>query len=963
MRHLCNPSSLAEPEKYMNINLSFKYWEKHRKRAFSIIFAIAVSMAALTCAAFLARSVSVANLENALDVGGNYDVILPDISAENLDNYENDRRFSATGVLYRGGTINGYGSENFYFGALSDSAVDLYHFTAGSGRYPEKSGEITAYRSFFEANGCAARVGNKLNLELCDFEGNVIRKGEFTIAGVLEDEGGTGISRYLPTGRHGSDNQDSYTFPQVFLCRDDMPENSACDLLANYAVGTDIRQMEDEFVDKGIGVYDGGRIMTMTAIALAPTMELSEEGLNAALCNAHKDFYAYALIPVFSVIVLVVAFVSVYNVIATSLSERKKQFAMLRCIGMEKRQTIKMALTETLFMVAVGMVIGFILGVAVYMGILAFQKTAGINVYPAFRVNQVIQATTVNPYVFPAVSCFICSFLAVLLPYVKEFNRSPIESMGHDNSVTRRKPLGIKNRTAVLGKMSGGIRQNLSGFLIILIVIWTAVFGYSYFSAQTIHDNYAYELKLEDSQLMGLDYLAQRDFESSSAGSMQLNRHGSGIPPELADKIYSGSDVKAVYAMIEAKSTKAVYGAGEVKEEVLEALSAANIEYKAQTGLEELYEKSLRKQGYHEDEMLFNIPTVGVSIDTIDFLAQYLTDGSIDREKLLSGEEVLILQTGVEVPYAVGDRIPMTDVVIEDPVAEEFDFSMGTVPGGYEPDFYYQYTDIENPFDIPGYAFGMRCDYEVTVGGHIVITDPEIATFFNTTGMTGNCSFNILCAVDAFSQWGLPDRNYSKLGVKLAEHADIDRFEELWYSVVGNSREVSSTSTAAVLRKMNGVTKTNISIFYAMIIIVIVLGLVGIINAANLRIRRQLRTYSILRAIGFSKAGLMIMILKQGLVYVVIGTLTSFIPLCFFEIVRQIADKAEVGMITVQDGRFDIPWQGLFPTYIELFAQPVFSTACVVFVMMCLLTMLSNVIPAMWIARKNITEALRTDDF
>ena len=109
------------------------------------------------------------------------------------------------------------------------------------------------------------------------------------------------------------------------------------------------------------------------------------------------------------------------------------------------------------------------------------------------------------------------------------------------------------------------------------------------------------------------------------------------------------------------------------------------------------------------------------------------------------------------------------------------------------------------------------------------------------------------------------------------------------------------------------------------------------------------------------------MVLKQGLSYAVIGSVTSFVPLFFFEIFRQIAIKANnagVGMmITVQNGRLDIPWQGLFPSGIELFDQPVLLIICGIFAMMCLVILLSNVIPAIWIARKNITEALRNDDF
>ena len=946
----------------MKLNLSLKYWGKHKRRALTIIFAIAISMASLTCAAFLARSASVAYLEGQLDYSGAYDVIIPDISEENLNNYESDERFSAAGVLYRGGTITTYGGKSFHFGALSDSAVDLYHFTTGAGRYPERSGEITAIRSFFEANGCSAKIGSTLTLELCDLEGNVFQKKEFTIAGVIENERGTTINRTTLSGVN------DYAFPQVFLYYDDLPENCKRDLLANYAISTDIRQMKAEFEDKGIAFHDGGRIMMMNVSALAPMTEISEAGLNETLGEAHKDFYAYALIPTFSGIVLIVAFVSIYNVISTSLSERKRQLAMLRCIGMERRQTVRMALTEALFMVIGSMAIGFVIGVAVYIGILAFQKSAGINVYPSFRVNKVIQATTVNPYVFPAVSCFICSFSAVLLPYIREISSSPVESMREDNPVTAGKAFGIKSRRAVLGKMSGGVRQNLSCFIIVLIVIWTAVFGYAYFSAQSILDSNVYRRALENSRLTGLDYLAQRDFYTARLASSQINRHGSGIPPEFAAGIYESSDVQVVYGMIEAQSTKAVYRANEAAEEILTALSAANIDSNVYlTGLEELHEKTLRKQGYLEDEILFNIPTIGVTMEALDFLSQYLVDGSIDREKLLSGEEILLLQTAEHSPYSVGDSIPMTDVVIDDPVAEEFDFSHGYVPDGYEPDFYFKYTDIDNPDSYPGYAFGMRHDYEVTVAGHMMITDPDIAAFFHTEGVIGDCGFNILCVTDAFPQWGLPDRNYSKLGVKLAEGADIERFEELWYSTIGNSREIGSTSVAAIYRQMNSATRTNLSVFYAIIAIVIVLGLVGIINSTNLRIRRQLHTYSILRAIGFSRRGLVAMVLKQGLVYAVIGSITSFIPLGFFEIVRQIANKpfqSGVGeVLTIQNGRIDIPWYHLFPRYIELFAQPVLLIICVVFAMMCLVILLSNVIPAIWIARKNITEALRNDDF
>ncbi len=68
-----------------------RYWLCHKGRALSILFAIAASMAALTSAAFLARSSSAAELESRLDVSGNYDIILTDLTEERIETYMGGR--------------------------------------------------------------------------------------------------------------------------------------------------------------------------------------------------------------------------------------------------------------------------------------------------------------------------------------------------------------------------------------------------------------------------------------------------------------------------------------------------------------------------------------------------------------------------------------------------------------------------------------------------------------------------------------------------------------------------------------------------------------------------------------------------------------------------------------------------------------------------------------------------------
>ena len=946
----------------MKINLSLKYWGKHKLRAFSIIFAIAVSMAAMTCATFLARSSSVAFFEIGRDAIGDFDLLLANTSEENLERYQFDERFSETGILYRGGTAASSGAAEYIFGALSENAESLYYFTPEAGRYPQKSGEITATRTFLEANGCAAEVGNRITLVLRDFDGNIVGEREFTIVGVLWDQrDGRTIER-----AYRFPNREEFVFPQVFLWHGDLQENISRSLMVQCTMSADLESVRSELNENEIDYFFNNRMTHWNAITFSLPYGDSEEDLYNSLKYAHKDFYARTLIPIFTAVVMITAFVSISSVMSTSLSERKRQLAMLRCIGMEKRKGLLMALGESLVMVAIGIAAGFLVGIGAYLLALFIQKELlGIHVYYAFTVHPVIAATTADPYILPAAACFITGFLATLIPYLIELNKSPVEGLHENRSSKRKIGFRVKGKTAVLGKISGGFRQNISFLIIVTVVIWAAVFGYSFFAAHTEIRTRAQRDKI-DTELMGLDYLAQRS-EFYALGNAQLNRHNLGLSPESVAKISENNDVETSFAAIEAKSTKAVYNSETVDEEIANALSSTNSYNQVLIGDMEQLIATMSAQGYLENEALYNIPTLGVSSETLDMLSEFIIEGNYNKEKLLSGEEILILNTSRNSPYSVGDIIPMTDIVIDDPIAEEFDFSYGAIPENAVPSFYYVFPDDPTGYEWPCYAFGTRRDYSVTVGGIVNITDENISSFFQTDGLVGNCGFNILCADSAFEKWGLPDRNPTKLGVKLSKNANLADFEKLWFSVIGSSSKVGSSSVTAIRRSLNTIERSNMSIFAAVIITVVILGLVGIVNSVNLRVRRGLRSYSTLRAVGLPKKGLIALIMRQGLICAVMGAITSLIPLGVYEAFRRTAHEFVLndGIMIGFDanGRYDIKWQQDFPFHIEIWKQPIFLIILAVLAAVCAVILISNMIPARWIAKKNITEALRNDDF
>ena len=954
----------------MKINLSLKYWGKHKLRAFSIIFAIAMSMAAMTCAAFLARSSTMATVERLLDKTGNYDLLFIDASEEILSRYRNDGRFSETGILYRSGNVSVPGGMEAVYGGISSGAEGIFHFTLEDGRYPQKSGEIAAYRTFLEANGCAAKVGNTLTLELRDFDGNVLSRREYTVVGVLWDQTGNvmngddgiihrGAPVYDEDRFWRGEYREDFTLPWVYMCEEELPEDSVRDLMAT--APSALKEVEAELNESGVDYITTQRIECLRSLVLSAKNIDTEEYLIGTLWNARKDVYSRWFIPVITVVIVLVGFVSISSVISTSLSERRRQFAMLRCIGMEKRRVLSMAFAETMALVVIGIAAGFALGIGGYMLTLFIQKNLlGLHAYVAFKVHPVVKATNVNPYVLPAAASLLCSIPAVLVPYLIELRRSPVEGLSDNPKLTRKKSIRVKGKAAILGKISGGFKQNIPLFIIIVAVMWSAVFGYAFFAGEvkmrTFHERNAI-----DEGLMGLDYNAHIDYLNETFGNAQINRHSRGISAEQALKLSESPETEAVYKVIEAKSTKAVYGADTVDEKIDSYLYSSELRRNT-NGMEKWVEDSLRVQGY-ENELLYNIPTLGVSAETLDMLSEFLVEGSINKEKLLSGEEVLILRKERESPYSVGDVIPMTDIVIAETEFEEFDFSQGKVPENAVPNFTYTFPEWpDNIWD--GYAFGTRCDYNVTVGGFVKITDEVPGTFFKTDSLHGNCGFNILCAEEAFQRWGLPDRNYTKVGVKLVKKADTEEFEKLWLGVIANSSGVVQSSIAMLKRNYDGIVNLKMSIFGASIISVVILGLVGIVNSVNLRVRRGLRSYSTLRAVGLSKRGLFGLILRQGLIYAVIGAVTSLIPLGSYEHLRVFAlENLDIQIPADDEGYLHFSWMNNFPYSVKIWEQPIFLIICGALLAVCAVILISNIIPARWIAKKNITEALRNDDF
>ena len=961
----------------MKINLSLKYWLNHRSRAFSVILAVAMAMAALTCTTFLVRGACQTALTGHLDACMFADFTLIDVDGETIKKYQNDERVTGSGLLYRDGKVKISEGVEYVFGAMTEKGAPLYHFPFEVGDYPQKSGEIAMTRTMLESLGYPVGVGMTVSVDLYDLEDNPIGNREFIVSGVFKDQ-----SEYFfePIDRkYGSPDifasaaasNNYYIGPLVFLHYDDLSPNARTDLmLAAGESNEGYYSLRDELVENKIKYIKSYKNLQIGIVTnqFGLTGDTEEEML-AALKYSLPDEYTRTLIPVFTAVTVIVAFVSIFSVVSTSLTERRRQLAMLRCIGMTKKKAFMMMLSEALVIVAIGLVIGFVLGVGAYLAVFYVQKNVlGLETYLAFSVHPAVVSMTVSPYILPLVSCFICGFLAMVIPSLIELRRSPVEGLQSRSGKKRKALFKFKNKTLLIGKISGGLPQNLPYYIIVIAVMWSGVFGWTYFSAKTDRETRRLRDVL-DNDLLGVDYLANRE-EFNPLGNAQLNQHFSGIAPEYAEKITNYPEVEKVFKAMEIRSTKVIFERGSLDEKSEKTIAPLNTENMITMELDDLFYKTLEFQGYAENEALYNVPSVAVTTDTFEELSKYLVEGEINADKLRSGEEVLVVKLGDSELFSVGDTVSMTDVVIEDKAAEEYDFQRGGVPEGAEISFYFKYPDEERDDLVsPGYAFGKRKDFTVKIGGVLKFDDDDpICEFYRTLSLVGGRRiFQFICDENAVSAWGLPDRNYTKLGVKLIEKADVDEFEKTWYEVVRSSPKIKSNSLAKVLRELNNKSNANASVFFAIIITVVILGLVGIVNSANLRVRKGLQSYSTVRALGLSKNKLTGIIMRQGVVCALWGAVSSLIPLGVFEFFKQLSfkllDEHQWLIERDENGILNFKWYDSFPWHIDPLAQPVYIIIPIVFAAVCAVIIISNIIPARWIARKNITEALRNDDF
>ena len=240
-----------------------------------------------------------------------------------------------------------------------------------------------------------------------------------------------------------------------------------------------------EAVSKILGIYikDKGKKVKDTAEEISKTLKEDSKNdsikmaVNKSLLrlqNANLQGYESSTDNVIAtlemmrnvliVIVAVSGIIIMYNSFNLSLVERRKQYGILKSLGIKNSSLYVMILFEALVLSVAGIVIGYICGMVGDYLVVGYINDTLVNVIKSMGVENDLQmsliyTTNIHAFYLVAISTGITVVLAAMIPAIKSTRISPIENIrGKDDYVVSTK----KVKTSNISKKLFGIEFDLA---------------------------------------------------------------------------------------------------------------------------------------------------------------------------------------------------------------------------------------------------------------------------------------------------------------------------------------------------------------------------------------------------------------------------------------------------------------------------------------------------------------------
>lgn len=876
--------------------LSHRFFWYYKKQCLLVCFAVVISVMVLTNALLLMRSSLATEYEMGLNEAGNYNFVFSHMSLTMCENLQASHYFSSIGVLWDEGSIV-VGDETYQLVSSDDEGIQLYHQNCREGHYPQNETEIAASSNVLRALGVPVKLGSRITANVM-IDGKMEEK-EWVVCGILDS-----INRWWD-----SEEDTDFIYPEIFVGQS--LAKSICCVVALEKQDVDIDKLYEYLNQKGYIYYDSwGRTGTDQSF-ITNAVETSQSEVQEMMQSVPRAFESAILIPAFSLVISVFAILFIYFSLKNVIRERMKSFHMYSLLGFSQKQIFSMLLIELAILLSVSALVGLAGGIVFYKIIYWIQTLVdGTKPLSGMAVNEIVEAVSINPYRYSLVLTGQSALIAVVFVLVSTKAPSPLDAVQtiSSNSLTKKRRISKNINQYISHAIQFSIFQR-SAVMVVVICTYAILF----FGSLYLYGNYkssveAYNAELEILGLKDMEYLSSKNFSKGNYEVACLNRRNRGITEDEYAALMESPEVEEIQGCIEIKSIK-LLEKKEEKKQLLNQESLMRYSEETMSGFEELIEKTQKKHGYSMEEYgnLFNIPISAVSPQCISekFSQDYIIDGAIDLEQINEGKEIILFlpDKDAETIYQVGEKVHFTDLTIESKDMEDYNFSTGNILPGMIPDFTYQYeSDMTGEIlTQEAYAIGERIDFEATIGAIVYVND-DWNEFYYTNGLlTDESPFCFLTTTNALPKYGVVDRNYTKVGVKLRENADYHTFEELWYFINDKDSDMLLLSAGDIKDDITAQKSKFIFIIFLFLLMLAVLSFMILSCFIRLQLNEYASNVMILQILGCNSGKIILVWLRMIVKNVLLAGLVGWFPLLLYEMRIFLFYRAAGNALSVSD--------------------------------------------------------------
>lgn len=410
----------------MNIlnKVTLKNLMKNRTRTLVTIIGIILSVSLFTAVTTSVNSLKTYIIEVTKEKDGDFHGGIFDVNGEKLEEIVNDERAEMVTTIQNIGYAKIDEIENEYkpylfIGAMDPEFSAMMPVNLLEGTMPGSSREILLPDHLETNGGASYRIGDVITLEVGErlSEGVKLHQANSYVA---ENEELEKVSprTYTITGIYERPSFEGYSAPGYTALT--LPDGAGPDSFDAYLR---VDPMKDTYAF--LETYEGYDTRVNSDL-LRFSGNSNENTLNAVL---------YSMVAILSAIIMFGSISLIYNAFSISISERTKQFGLLKSVGATKKQILSSVLFEALVLSGIGIPLGILLGIAGIGLTFVFSSDVLNALWAGGTKSQLVLRISPESLLIAAALGLVTVLLSAWIPARKAARVSAIDSIRQTDDI------------------------------------------------------------------------------------------------------------------------------------------------------------------------------------------------------------------------------------------------------------------------------------------------------------------------------------------------------------------------------------------------------------------------------------------------------------------------------------------------------------------------------------------------